>query len=90
DLCVRDAAVQLRVLRGAGLDVREACVLTLDREYVYDGRRLDPGALFRLHPVTGRAEALLAAVEAEVDRMQAMLAAPAAPDIAPGSHCFDP
>ena len=90
DLFVLDAAVQLWVLRGAGLDVREACVLTLDRDYVYDGRRLDPGALFRLHPVTDRAEALLAAVEAEVDRMQAMLAAPAAPDIAPGDHCFDP
>lgn len=90
DLFVLDAAVQLWVLRGAGLDVREACVLTLDRDYVYDGRRLDPGALFRLHPVTDRAEALLATVEAEVDGMQAMLAAPAAPDIAPGGHCFDP
>jgi len=90
DLFVLDAAVQLWVLRGAGLDVREACVLTLDRAYVYDGRRLDPDALFRLHPVTDRAEALLATVEAGVHGMQAMLAAPAAPDIAPGDHCFDP
>ena len=90
DTFVLDAAVQLWVLRGAGLDVREACVLTLDRDYVYDGCRLDLDALFRLHPVTGRAEALLAAVEDEVDGMQAMLAAPAAPDIAPGDHCFDP
>ena len=90
DVFVLDAAVQLWTLRGAGLDVREACVLTLDRDYVYDGRQLDLDALFRLHPVTGRAEALLAAVGAGVRAMQAMLAAPAAPDIAPGGHCFDP
>ncbi len=90
DLFVLDAAVQLWTLRGAGLDVREACVLTLDRDYVYDGRRHDLNALFRLHPVTDRAEALLAAVGAGVRDMQAMLAAPAAPDIAPGGHCFDP
>ncbi len=90
ELFVLDAAVQLWVLRGAGLDVREACVLTLDRSYVYDGRRLDLNALFRRHPVTDRAETLLAAVGAGVRDMQAMLAAPAAPDIAPGGHCFDP
>ncbi len=90
DIFVLDAAVQLWVLRGAGLDVREAGVLTLDREYVYDGRQLDLDALFRLHPVTGRAEALLPTVEAGVRDMQAMLAAPAAPDIAPSRHCFDP
>ncbi len=90
DIFVLDTAVQLRVLRGAGLDVREACVLTLDREYVYDGTRLDLDALFRLHPVTDRAEALLDTVGARICEMQAMLAAPAAPDIAPGGHCFDP
>ncbi len=90
ELFVLDAAVQLWTLRGAGLDVREACVLTLDREYVYDGRRHDLNALFRLHPVTDRAEALLATVGAGVRDMQAMLAAPAAPDIAPGGHCLDP
>ena len=39
-------AIQLWVLRGAGLDVREATVLTLNREYVYDGVRLDLDALF--------------------------------------------
>ena len=50
---ILDAAIQLWVLRGAGLDVREAGVLTLDREYVYEGGEHDLNALFRLHPVTG-------------------------------------
>ena len=85
-----DVAVQLQVLRGAGLDVREAAVLTLDRDYVYDGVRLDVHALFKLHPVFDEASALLDSVSAGVHEMLAMLNEPAAPDIAPSEHCFTP
>ena len=81
---------QLWVLRGAGLDVRDAGVLTLNREYVYDGVRLDLHSLFELHPVFDEACALLDTVGAQVREMHAMLAQPAAPDIAPGDHCFIP
>ena len=90
DVFLLDLAVQLRVLRGAGLDVREAAVLTLDRSYVYDGVRLDPDALFTMHPLFDEAVAHLDAVGAQVSAMQRMLAAPAAPDIGPGVHCFTP
>lgn len=90
EVFVVDAAVQLWVLRGAGLDVREAGVLTLNRNYVYDGGRLDLDALFRLHPVTDEATARLDAVGGQVRDQQAMLAGSAAPDIAPGDHCFVP
>ena len=41
-------AVQLWVLCGAELAVREAAVLTLDRDYVYDGVRPDIHAPFNL------------------------------------------
>ena len=85
-----DLAIQLWVLRGAGLDVREAGVLTLDRDYVYDGVRLDLDALFKLHPVFQRVNALIDNVSAQAREMQAMLAKRAAPDIAPGGHCFTP
>ncbi|MDE0046477.1 MAG: DUF2779 domain-containing protein [bacterium] len=90
DVFVRDAAVQLWVLKGAGLDVRDAGVLTLDRDYVHDGVTLDLDALFRLHPVLEEASAYHDAVEAEVREMQRMLSRQAAPDIAPGGHCFEP
>ena len=56
---VLDVAVQLWVLRGTGVDVRDAGVLTLNRDYVYDGAHLDVHALFKLHPVYDRALALL-------------------------------
>ena len=87
---VLDLAVQLWVLRGAGLDVREAEVLTLNRDYLYDGVRLDLNALFRRHPLIHRAGALHDVVGAKVQEMHAMLAGLAAPDIAPGDHCFTP
>ena len=90
EVFILDVAVQLWVLRGAGLDVRDAGVLTLNREYVYDGVRLDLHSLFELHRVFDEACALLDTVGAQVREMQAMLAQPAAPDIAPGDHCFVP
>ena len=40
EVLILDVAAQLWVLRGAGIDVHEAGVLTLNREYVYDGVRL--------------------------------------------------
>ena len=75
---------------GAGIDVHEAGVLTLNREYVYDGVRLDLDALFKLHPVLDEASALLEAIGPQVQEMQEMLVHAAAPDIAPSSHCFTP
>lgn len=87
---VLDVAVQLWALRGAGLDVRDAAVLTLDRGYVHDGARLDLDALFALHPVFDAATARLDAVEGAVRETQAMLARADPPRIAPGPHCFTP
>ena len=90
DVFVLDVAVQLWVLRGAGLDVREAGVLTLNRDYVYDGVRLDVDALFKLHPVFDEATALLDGIGGEAQKMRAMLTQSEAPAIAPGDHCFTP
>ena len=87
---IPDVAVQLWVLRGAGLDVRDAGVLTLNREYIYDGIRLDLDALFKFHPVLDEADALLDSVGADVAEMQAMFAADSAPDIHPDQHCLKP
>ena len=85
-----DTAVQLWVLRGAGLDVRDACVLTLDSRFVRTEAPPDPHALFRLHPVLEPATALLSQVPTEVGGMKAMLARAEAPAIAPGDHCNTP
>ena len=87
---IPDVAVQLWVLRGAGVDVRDAGVLTLNREYIYDGIHLDLDILFKFHPVLDEADALLESVGTDVAAMQAMLAADSAPDIQPSQHCLKP
>ena len=90
DVHVLDVAIQLWVLRGAGLDVREAGVLTLNGGYVYDGAQLDVHALFKLHPVLDEASALLDGIGAQVRQMRAVLARTEAPTIASGPHCTKP
>ena len=87
---IPDVAVQLWVLRGAGLDVREAGVLTLNRGYVYDGVRLDVNALFKLHPVLDEATALLERIGGETREMRPLLTQSEAPAVAPGEHCVSP
>ena len=87
---VQDVAIQLWVLRGLGMDVRDAGVLVLNRDYVFDGVQLDVNALFAFHSTLERAEALQGETAANVRAMQAMLANSEAPNIAPGDHRTKP
>ena len=90
EVFIVDLAIQLWVLRGAGMDMRDAAVLTLNSNYAYDGVRLDLDALFRSHPMFHEAVSRLDSIGAQVQEMLRMLAGSAAPDIAPDRHCFKP
>lgn len=85
-----DVAIQLCVLRGAGLVVENAGLLTLNRDYVYDGTTLDLDQLFVLHECMAIADSLQPVVERNVESFMAMLNAGAAPVILPGAQCFTP
>jgi len=85
-----DTALQFWVLKGAGLDVRDTCILTLDSRFVRTEEPPDPQALFRLHSVLEAATALLSQINTGVGDMKAMLARAEPPTIAPGKHCFTP
>ena len=90
DTFVLDAAIQLWVLRGAGLDVREAGVLTLNREYIYAGGEHDLNALFQLHPVLEPRQRYLSQSAQGCPRCRPCSPCGNHPEIQPGDHCFSP
>ncbi len=82
---IPDAAIQMHVLRRAGLEVTGADVMVLNRECTFP----DLSNLFRREDVTDRAEALLADVPRFVREQVAMLAGPI-PEVPIGPHCRSP
>lgn len=85
-----DAAVQLYVLTGCGVDVRRTTLLHLNREYVYDGSTYDPQVLFAGTDITENARAYLGQVPALVTQMKECIAAIDPPRAGPGAHCMKP
>lgn len=85
-----DVAVQYWILQGAGLNVRRAGLLVLNRDYVYPGGELDLGALFRFEDLTESCQARLDEIEKKVAELHDVLALDEPPDIPIGDHCFTP
>jgi predicted RecB family nuclease len=82
---VPDVAVQLHVLRRAGLDVGRAELMHLNR----DCRHPDLSNLFVREDVTDKAEEFLPSVAASICSMQSALQG-LLPEIAIGAHCTEP
>jgi hypothetical protein len=80
-----DVAVQLHVVRAAGLEVARCEVMTLSRDCVFP----DLENLFERHDITAQAEALAESLSAEVGAQRAMLAA-GLPSVEVGEHCSKP
>ena len=69
---IPDAAVQLHVLRKAGLDVQEVTLMHLNREYRHPG----PASLFALSDITAEAEAMLPDIPSLIQFSHDVLAGP--------------
>jgi hypothetical protein len=80
-----DVAIQLHVLRQAGLEVTRAELMHLDR----DCRFPDLSNLFVRDDLTAQAEAFLPSIPGHLARMKAALAGPL-PVVEVGPHCDDP
>ena len=80
-----DAAVQVHVLTGNGLDVRAVEVMHLNRDF----RSPAQGDLFARTEVTNDVRPLLAGIQEETDAQIAMLSGPL-PDAPIGLHCHEP
>src|SRR5512134_2931949 len=80
-----DVAIQLHVLRRAGLPVRRAELMHLNREC----RHPDLSNLFVREPVTRRLGRWLRDAPSRIEALHRALAGPL-PDVAPGPHCDAP
>jgi len=87
---VSDAAVQLRVLQGAGVPVRRVALLHLNRDYVWDGTPYDLERLFTLADIDAEARAAAKDVDATASTLRDVLISARAPEIDVGRHCEDP
>ncbi|MFL5302211.1 MAG: hypothetical protein ACJ79R_17925 [Anaeromyxobacteraceae bacterium] len=82
---IPDVAVQLYTARAAGLDVRRAELMHLNRACAFP----DLEDLFVREDVTAAAEALQPSIPRQLDEMRAALDGPL-PSVAPGAHCGEP
>ena len=83
-----DAALQLYVLAGAGLDVSKVAIVHIDNSYVRNGD-IEVQKLFTVEDVTDKVREMQANVPAEIADMRAMLAEEM-PAIDIGPQCKDP
>ena len=85
-----DVAIQRHVLTGAGVEIRHASVMHLNREYVFDGTKFDTAQLF-VHAEVKPKDAI--SEEEICDRLKEqfrILNKPNPPDIKAGKHCDVP
>jgi len=90
DHSLYDLAIQLYVLSGCGFDVTSACLMHLDRSYVYDGKSHDATKLFTIVDFTAEVRAIEKEVTGLVAAQRNVLLNPIPPTTPPGGHCGDP
>ncbi len=86
---VEDAALQLHVVRGLGLNVPTAELLHVNRDYLRGSDGIDWDEFFTRTDITAEVESLLVDIDDVVARQFDILASHIAPVIEPGKHCPD-
>lgn len=85
----QDVAVQLYVLRAAGVPVGAVRIWHIDTGYER-GVTLDLARVFARADITADVEARLPAIPAQISEFRTMLTGKTAPNIAPSMHCRSP
>lgn len=85
-----DVALQKYVLKGCGLKLSEACLMYLNKNYVFDGRNLDLKELFLIDDLTDDLSGVVTGISDQLAREKEILSLDAPPEIEPGPQCKDP
>ncbi|MBN2058638.1 MAG: DUF2779 domain-containing protein [Candidatus Saganbacteria bacterium] len=84
-----DIAFQRYVYQGAGLKLRRAYLMHVNRDYVRHGR-IDPKGLLVQHDASRESEVLEHGVSRKIEAMVKAMAAEKAPEVKIGPHCTSP
>jgi len=87
---VPDVAVQLHVVEGAGVVIKNVFLLHIDNKYVYEGGPYELTKLFRMEDITEKARRYLSSISHLLTDMWKTLGQDEAPGIEIGSHCTKP
>jgi len=87
---VYDVAIQHHVVQGCGLNISSACVMHLNREYVYDGKSYDAGELFIIEDLSKRVREVGKDLPKLLRAQQRALGQDEPPDVEPGPQCRNP
>ena len=75
---------------GSGLKIDSACLMYLNRDYVFDGKEYRLGKLFVTEELDDEIEEHSLEVPQLLAKMRKALSQSSPPDISPGPHCRDP
>jgi predicted RecB family nuclease len=87
---IYDVAIQHHVVQGSGLNISSACLMHLNRDYVYDGQSYDPHGLFIIEDLTRGVRRLGSDLPRLLRAQQQALARNEPPNVEAGPQCHDP
>ena len=90
DYHLPDVAIQKYVLEQNGFKVSEACLMHLNREYVYDGKKYNLKKLFTIENLKEEIESIELALPEHLAQQWKTLKLAQPPEIEPGLRCSDP
>ena len=91
DVHIPDVAIQTHVLEGCGLTIRNAYLMRIDNNYVYQGGEHDLERLFALDDVTDQTRSFMETeVHGNLERMWEALGTASTLEIGTGRHCKSP
>jgi hypothetical protein len=90
DYHLPDVAIQKYVLEQCGLNLSHACLMHLNRDYVYDGRNYQHDKLFTIEDLKKEIESFEQSLPEHLVQQWETLKGAQPPEIQPGLRCSDP
>lgn len=85
-----DVAIQRHVVSGCGINVTAACLMHLNRDYLYDGQEYRLRKLFKIEDLTREIAKLDGELPTLLRRQWRVLKLESPPAVEPGPQCQDP